>query len=186
MDLPQHIQEVFRKSSCLFTKEQVESALDKMAIAITRELNDKNPLFLCVMVGSLVPAGNLLPRLDFPLEVDYIHATRYQGGLSGGEIAWRTLPKTSLVGRTVLVLDDILDHGKTLTAVVNYCKSVGASKVYTAVLVDKHFPRESDMIAHADFTALEVGNQYVFGYGMDYKEYLRNAPGVYVVADEHA
>ncbi len=185
MQLPSHIQEVMDKATCLFQKEQVEQALDEMAAEITELLSTSNPIFLCVMIGGLIPAGNLLPRLDFPLAVDYIHATRYQGNTKGGAIYWRSEPKFSMKDRTVLILDDILDHGKTLKAVVDYCKGQQAKAVYTAVLVDKEFPRDEEGIQKADFTGLQVGNRYVFGYGMDYQEYLRNAPGIYMVSPEH-
>lgn len=185
MSVPGHIQEVLEKATCLYSIAEVDSALDVMAKEITERLSDANPIFLCVMIGGLVPAGNLLPRLNFPLHVDYIHATRYKGSTTGGEIEWRIEPKTSLEGRTVLILDDILDHGNTLTSVVQYCNEHHAKEVYSAVLVDKEFPRSESVLQKADFTALHVGNRYVFGYGMDYKEYLRNAPGIYVVAPEH-
>ena len=185
MPTPKHIQEVFKKATCLYTTEEVEAALDKMAADIRAKLQDTNPVLLCVMVGALVPAGNLLPRLNFPMEVDYIHATRYQGSTKGGEIEWKVRPRTPLAGRTVLVIDDILDGGITLKEILNYCKEQGVKEVYSAVLVDKTGCREPGGVAEADFTGLEVGNHYVFGYGMDYKEYLRNAPGIYMVAPEH-
>ncbi len=185
IDLPSHIREVMEKSSCLYNKEQIEQALDQMAEEMNKVLADKNPLFLCVMVGALVPAGNLLPRLDFPVEVDYIHATRYDGEITGGELKWKFEPSTSLAGRTVVIVDDILDRGHTLTAIVDYCKARNAKEILSAVLVDKEHPRGDDVIKEADFTGLKVGDRYIFGYGMDYKEYLRNAPGIYVVAPEH-
>lgn len=183
--LPDDIQEIFARSTCLYSREQVDEALDRMAANISKVLQDQNPLFLCVVVGGIVPLGNLLPRLDFPLEVDYIHATRYRGEMSGGELHWKAKPSTSLEGRTILVVDDILDSGITLHEVIEYCKAEGAAAVYSAVLVDKQHARQPEGLQKADFTGLMVGNQFVFGYGMDYKEYLRNAPGIFAVAPEH-
>lgn len=183
--LPEDIQEIYRKSTCLYTREQVESAVDRMAGSISGVLANANPIFLCVVVGGIVPLGNLLPRLDFPLEVDYVHATRYKGKTSGGTLEWKAKPSASLKDRTVLIVDDILDSGITLHEVVEYCKGEGAKAVYTAVLVDKQHARAKGGLMKADFTGLMVGNQYVFGYGMDYKEYLRNAPGIFAVAPEH-
>lgn len=183
--LPQHIREVFTKSSRLFSKREIDEALDKMAVEISYRLSDENPILLCVVVGGIVPLGNLLPRLNFPLEVDYVHATRYQDDIVGKELVWKVKPQKSLKGRTVLVVDDILDGGVTLGRIVDYCREAGAAEVLSAVLLEKEDARLSEGLPNADFHGLRVENHYVFGYGMDYKGYLRNAPGIYVVAPEH-
>jgi hypoxanthine phosphoribosyltransferase len=185
MNIPNKIKEVYEKSTCLFTTNEVEAALDRMAINIHKELQDQNPILLCVMVGGLVLLGNLLPRLDFPLEVDYVHATRYRGDISGGDILWKVKPTAHLNGRAVLVVDDILDGGLTLAAIISEVNALGASKVYSAVLVDKYRKRVPNGLQKADFVGLEVEDHYIFGYGMDYNEYLRNAPGIFVVHPEH-
>ncbi|TAL58426.1 MAG: hypoxanthine-guanine phosphoribosyltransferase [Legionella sp.] len=185
MSIPNKIKEVYEKATCLYTTNEVEAALDRMAIKIHEELHDQNPVLLCVMIGGLVPLGNLLPRLDFPLEVDYIHATRYRGDITGGDIQWKIKPSTNLNGRTVLVVDDILDGGVTLAAIIREIESLGAAKVYSAVLVDKFRKRVLNGLEKADFVGLEVEDHYIFGYGMDYNEYLRNAPGIFVVHPDH-
>lgn len=185
MLLPEHIREVFAKSTCLYSKAQVEEALDKMAIDISHCLSDKNPIFLCVVVGGMIPLGNLLPRLDFPLLVDYVHATRYGDNIVGKNLQWRAKPSCDMHGRTVIVVDDILDGGVTLSGIIEYCKAEGAREVFTAVLVDKCHARLPDGHQKADFSGLEVDNHYVFGYGMDYKGYLRNAPGIYKIPLEY-
>ncbi|WP_133127334.1 hypoxanthine-guanine phosphoribosyltransferase [Legionella nagasakiensis] len=184
MTIPNKIQTVYKRSSCLYTTEEVETALDRMAVDIRQVLHDKNPVIICVMIGGLVPMGNLLPRLDFPLEVDYVHATRYRGEISGGELHWKVRPTSNLQGRTVLVVDDILDGGVTLAAILAEIKTMGAAQVYSAVLVDKHHKRVDNGLEKADFVGLRVDDHYIFGYGMDYKEYLRNAPGIFIVAPE--
>ncbi len=183
--LPQDIKEIFSQAKCLYTRDQIDAALDVMAEKISEKLADKNPLFLCVVIGGIVPLGNLLPRLDFPLEVDYVHATRYRGATSGGDLHWKAEPSNNLKDRIVVVVDDILDSGLTLAEVMNYCRTKGAKEVYSVVLVDKEDARQPGGIEKADFTGVNVENLYVFGYGMDYKEYLRNAPGIYAVAPEH-
>lgn len=185
MKIPEDINEILEKSTCLYTKEQIEQALDQMAEKISQQLCDSNPVFLCIVVGGMIPMGHLLVRLDFPLEVDYIHVTRYRGKTCGSELQWKARQSCSLKNRSVVLVDDILDTGLTLSAVVDYCKEEGAKEVYTVVLVDKKCARQANGLPNADFVGLEVGNQYVFGYGMDYKEYLRNAPGIYAVAPEH-
>jgi len=187
MLIPSHIQEVERKATRLFTKEEVEKGLDNMAKAISDKLNESNPVVLCVMIGGLIPAGNLLPRLDFPLELDYVHATRYLRETMGQtEIVWIAKPRVSLKGRNILIIEDILDGGLTLAAIVDYCHEQGAQAVHTAVLLDKQkAKRLPGGTTSADFTAITMDHGFVFGYGMDYNGYLRNAPGIYVVAPEH-
>lgn len=185
MTIPDKIKEVYEQSTCLFTTNEVEAALDRMAANIHEELQDQNPILVCVMVGGLVLLGNLLPRLDFPLEVDYVHATRYKGATVGGDIQWKAKPSSSLAGRTVLVVDDILDGGITLATIIDEIKALGAKKIYSAVLVDKYRKRVKNGLQAADFVGLQIEDHYIFGYGMDYNEYLRNAPGIFVVHPDH-
>lgn len=186
MIAPGDVKEVYKRSSCLYTLEDVNKALDKLAVDIHEKLSDKNPIIVCVMVGGLVPMGNLLLRLDFPLEVDYVHATRYRGALNGGEIHWKVRPSTDMRDRVVLVVDDILDGGITLAAILAEMSDLGAKEVYSAVLVDKYQKRVEGGLQNADFVGLEVEDHYVFGYGMDYKQYLRNSRGIYMIAPEDA
>lgn len=181
MPVPNFIQEVYTKSSCLYTGAQVHAALDQMANAIYKTLYDKNPLVLTVLMGGMISTGHLLTRLEFPLTLDCIHATRYNSGLTASHIKWLALPRSSLKDRAVLIVDDILDAGITLAAIVNYCKAQGAKAVYTAVLVEKLNSRVTEGLQKADFVGLTALNQYLFGYGLDYKEYLRNAPGIFAV-----
>ena len=181
--LPEHIQSVFSRSICLYTKVEVEAAIDNMASQMRESLVETNPIFLCVVVGGIVLMGSLLLRLDFPLELDYVHATRYGRGLRGETLEWRVKPSLSIRGRNVVIIDDILDGGVTLNAIIAYCQSEGAQRIYSAVLVDKE---QAELIGGQgpDFVGLKAEDHYLFGYGMDYKGYLRNAPGVYRVSEQ--
>lgn len=183
--IPEDIRSVYEKATCIYSKDEVEKALDRMAREITEKLAEKNPIFLCVVVGGIIPLGSLLTRLTFPLEIDYVHATRYLGQTTGGELHWKAKPNCEFKDRTVLIVDDILDSGLTLAAIINYCHEQKVEKVYTSVLVDKQHVRVPEGLQKADFTGLFVGDYYVFGYGMDYKGYLRNAPGIFAIAPEH-
>lgn len=165
----------------LHSEQAVEAALDSMAAAITAQLQHSNPLVLCVINGGIIATGKLLTRLPFPLTLDSIHASRYRNKTVGSELHWLFKPTTPLQDRTVLLVDDILDEGHTLNALVEYCQGQGAFAVYTAVLFDKQLPHTKPL--QADFVGLPVANRYVFGYGMDYKGYLRNAAGVYACKD---
>lgn len=184
MSLPSEIKQVYKTAKCLYTLNEVEAAIDRMAIKIREDYEEKNPVLVCVMIGGMIPMGSLLLRLDFPLEVAYVHATRYRGETSGGELHWKVKPSTDLKGRQVLIVDDILDGGITLAKIVESIKELDAEEVKTAVLVDKHHKRVENGLADADYVGLTVEDHYIFGYGMDYKEYLRNAPGIYQVAPE--
>lgn len=177
-DILKEIAAVYREADLLYTQTQVEAAYDRLAEQITKELNAHNPLVLCCMVGGIIPCGHLLPRLDFPLQLDYIHVTRYQGTIEGGRLCWRHRPTIPLRGRVVLVIDDILDEGYTLAALLEYCRQEGATP-YSAVLVDKRHSRKQGELAN--FVGLRADDRYLFGSGMDYKEYLRNAPGIYAL-----
>jgi len=96
---------LLNRSEPLYGRQEMEAALDRLGAEISDRLADEFPVVLCVMGGAVVFAGQLLPRLAFPLEFDYIHATRYRDGTRGGEIEWAVLPRKSLAGRTVLLLD---------------------------------------------------------------------------------
>ncbi|WP_372610805.1 hypoxanthine-guanine phosphoribosyltransferase [Halomonas sp.] len=173
------MREIMDNADCLITQQEVELALDRMAAEITHDLGDKLPVFYCVMNGGLITTGHLLTRLGFPLEVDYLHATRYRGGLRGGELFWRVSPEVPMAGRHVVIVDDILDEGATLAAILSYCREAGAASIATAVLVDKQHVRKAVPDLNADYCSLEVADRYVFGFGMDYKGYWRNAPGIF-------
>jgi len=177
------IDQLYAKSSLLYSLEDIEKSIDKMAKAIEEKIADKNPIIICVMTGGLIPMGYLLTRLPFHLQMDYVHATRYHGEKEGGEIVWIARPCADLKDRTVLVVDDILDGGVTLAAIKEDFLAQGASEVYTAVLVDKKRERPPEGLQNADFVGLEIDNHFIFGFGMDYQGYLRNVPAIYQVHD---
>lgn len=175
----QQATEVLQQADLLHSTDEINVALDSMAEAINRSLSDRDPLVFCVMNGGLIPAGLLLPRLEFPFKLDYLHATRYREKTAGDDLKWLKTNETDMTGRFVLIIDDILDEGYTLDAIVNYCVKQGAEKVFTAVLAEKKHQRGSGF--QADFVGLEIIDRYVFGMGMDYKGYLRHLPAIYAV-----
>jgi hypoxanthine phosphoribosyltransferase len=170
------------RAELLVSGAEMERVLDRLAKSITEVLADKDPLVLCVMNGALIGVGRLLPRLGFPLGLDYVHATRYRATTSGGSLQWLHRPRESVRGRHVLVVDDILDEGITLDSIVRACREDGAASVHTAVLVEKERERTCDF--SADFVGIRLPDRYLYGYGLDYKGYFRNADGVFAVADE--
>lgn len=178
---PEQARQVFKQADCLFSKQQVDKAISDMAGAINHKLEGEVPLVLCVMNGGVVLTGILLPQLNMTVNLDYIHVTRYAEDTSGGELQWLVTPRVSLRDRVILVVDDIFDEGETIKAILHDCKKAGAREVYSAVLVNKVHDRKANVAV--DFIGLEVDDRYVFGYGMDYKGFLRNAPGIYAETD---
>ncbi|MFN4149158.1 MAG: hypoxanthine-guanine phosphoribosyltransferase [Rhodocyclaceae bacterium] len=168
-------------ADCIASAADVEAAFERMAQQITLRLKNANPLIYVVMNGGLIVAGRLLCRLDFPLEIDYLHATRYGQATHGSALDWRVRPTQDLTGRTVLIIDDVLDEGFTLDAICQSVRDLGAAEVLTAVLVHKLHPRKARPGMRADFTGLEAPDRFLFGCGMDYKGYWRNTPGIYAV-----
>jgi len=180
------LRQIRDEAEMLHGPEAVIGALDRMADEITAALDGTLPIVICVLNGGIIPTGHLLTRLAFPLETDYLHATRYRGKTTGDrEIVWLCKPHLNLQERTVLLVDDILDEGHTLKAISGYCRDSGAARVYTAVLVEKHHDRRVSGMT-ADFVGLAVEDRYVFGCGMDYKGYLRNLNGIFTLGERHA
>ena len=177
----QQAREMLADAEMIHEPQAIQAALDPLAAKIRDRLADAYPLVLCVMTGGVVFCGQLLPRLDFPLDFDYLHATRYGPETQGGKISWRTAPWTPVKGRTVLVVDDILDEGVTLAAVKESLLRLGAVEVLTAVFADKENGKKKPLTA--DFTGLTVPDRFVFGFGMDAGGAWRNLPAIYAKKD---
>jgi hypoxanthine phosphoribosyltransferase len=176
---PDEAWKIFETADLLCDEAQVREAIARLAADITATLRDRNPLVLAVMGGSVFFAGNLLPLLRFPLEFATVQASRYGKATSGGSIVWTVEPGENVKGRTVLVLDDILDGGETLAAIRDRVKLLGAEAFYSAVLTDKDTGRAKPAVP--DFVGLKLPNRYVFGCGMDVSGAWRNLPAIYAV-----
>jgi hypoxanthine phosphoribosyltransferase len=168
---------ILSEAECLYSTADVETVINAMAQVITKEFAVADPIAVCVLNGGVVLFGKLLPLLGFPLETDYVHATRYINNVPGEELQWVAGPNYDPSGRTILLIEDILDEGTTLEGIVQYYLNAGAKRVVTIVLVVKDRDRPTDI--KVDIEGLRVPDRYVFGYGMDYKGYLRNAPGIF-------
>lgn len=179
MTTPQ-LSEALARADLIHDRAALEAAIERLGREIDVALDGKPVVFLTVMQGALIFAGQLATRLSAPLLFDYVHATRYRGATSGGELYWIKRPTVSLAGATVLLVDDILDEGHTLKAIRDYCMEQGAARVLLAVLCEKRHDRCVPGLA-ADFVGVEVPDRYVFGYGMDYHEQARNLAAIYAV-----
>jgi hypoxanthine phosphoribosyltransferase len=169
------------QADCLHSAAAVQEAFERLAAAITQDYDGLNPLLLCVMNGGLYATSEIARRLDFPFEQDYLHATRYRGATLGGGLVWKRQPAAEVIaGRHVLVIDDILDEGHTLVAIRRSLEAFRPTSLRVAVLAEKLHDRRAAG-ARAEYIGLPVEDRYVFGCGMDYKEYWRQLPAIYAV-----
>jgi len=172
---------MLERADIVCTSEEVQAAVARVAREIEAKLAHEFPVVLSVMGGAAVFTGQLLPKLQFPLEFGAIEVTRYDNQTQGRDISWRLPPRDNVRDRTVLVVDDILDEGITLAAIRKKLVEMGAKKVYAAVFADKQIGREKP--AHAEFVGVTVPNRYVFGFGMDAYGLWRNLPEIYALKD---
>jgi hypoxanthine phosphoribosyltransferase len=168
-------------SDQIASAEEVQAAVRRVASEIEQRLAQAYPMVLAVMGGAVVFAGQLLPLLRFPLDYDYIHASRYGSATRGADVDWKVSPPGLVRGRTVLVLDDILDHGETMSAIKKRLLELGAKDFYSAVLVEKKLAMKKPI--KADFVGLTIPDRFVFGCGMDAKGYWRNLPDIRALKD---
>ena len=170
---------LLQEAELICDAECVQREVTRVAREITEALGGQFPVVLSVMGGAAIFTGQLLPQLAFPLEFGAIEVTRYNNDIQGREITWRLPPRDNVRGRTVLVVDDILDEGITLAAIDKRLKEMGAARVMNAVFADKDLGKERP--AKADFVGIKVPNRYVFGFGMDAFGLWRNLPAVYAL-----
>lgn len=179
---PEKALQLLSTADRLCSATAVAEAVARLSREISARLAASFPLVLAVMRGSVIFAGQLLPQLRFPLEFDYLEVTRYGAATQGGELSWKVAPGTAVAGRVVLVLDDILDEGRTLAAVREKLLAASAREVYCAVFAEKDIGRAKPV--SADFVGVRLPNRYVFGFGMDVSGAWRNLPEVYALKQE--
>jgi hypoxanthine phosphoribosyltransferase len=177
--------ELLARAEELVSPDTVQAAVSKVADVLNARFDNDDtgsfPLVLGVMGGAVVFTGSLLPQLRFPLEFDYIHVTRYGDQDRGGEVVWKVIPRQDVTGRTIIVVDDILDEGETLAHVKQRLLGMGAAEVILAVFADKDLGRAKPV--QTDIVGLTIPNKFVVGFGMDAHGYWRNLPGLWVIKD---
>jgi len=181
MDRTARAWQILDAAELIHSAAAVDAAIERVAAEIAAKLRDQYPLVLSVMGGAVVFTGRILPLLKFPLDFDYIHASRYGAATSGGVVDWKVEPTGSVAGRVVLVLDDILDIGDTMLAIRQRVLGLGAQAFYSAVLTDKKKDRAKPI--YADFVGLSLPDRYVFGCGMDAHGIWRNLPAIYALKE---
>ena len=177
----QQSRDILNSAELLLSEAQVNAAVHRVAQEINATLADEHPLVLSVMGGAVIFTGQLLPMLNFPLEFDYLHVSRYGNEKQGGELHWKVAPHENVRNKVVLVLDDILDEGETLHAIKQRVLALGASKFYSAVFADKDNGKDKPI--RADFVGTTLPNRFVFGFGMDIHGAWRNLPAIYATRE---
>lgn len=173
-----HPLDTLQRARELLSQSEVDAALERMAAQIAADLAERLPIVVAMMNGGVFTAVNLCRHFNFPYEFDYIHATRYGRSTTGGSLQWRVRPPNAWSGRTILLVDDVLDKGETLAAVHAEIGRIDVAEVLTAVLVTK---RVADRSARpiVDYSAIETEDVYLFGCGMDYAGHWRGLAALY-------
>jgi hypoxanthine phosphoribosyltransferase len=179
---PEHAQKILDTAELICDAAAVNEAIHQLATRITADYRDRFPLMLTVMNGGMMFAGQLLPQLNFPLQCDHIHASRYHMNTEGGQVEWLSMPNVSVSGQHVLLLDDILDEGHTLNAIKHELLKMGASTVACAVLTEKLTGKTKPI--QAEYVGLTLPDRFVFGCGMDINGVWRNLPAIYAIPQD--
>jgi hypoxanthine phosphoribosyltransferase len=174
------LSKMLQQSRLVVSADEIDKTTTRMAAEIDARYETQVPLVICIMNGGLMLTANLMSKVKIHAKLDYLQTSRYRGNTRGGELHWRIEPQQSLEGRSVILVDDIFDEGHTLFNIVEYCKDHGASDVFSVVLLDKMHDRKVNGF-RPDLIGLEVEDDYLVGFGMDYQEHFRHLPDVYAL-----
>jgi hypoxanthine phosphoribosyltransferase len=173
---------VLKNSRIVVSADEIDRVTTRLASEIDARFQHKVPIVICIMNGGLMLTAQLLSKLTIHAKMDYLQTSRYRGKTRGGELNWRAEPQQSLEGCPVILVDDIFDEGHTLSNIVEYCKAHGASDVFSVVLLDKKHDRKVNGYK-PDLIGLEVEDEYLVGFGMDYQEHFRHLPAIYALGE---
>lgn len=177
------IETVRREAELLYGAREIRGAIERMAGEAAKLLAGRCPVVVPIMLGGAFTAVHLCGHFDFAYELDCVHVGRYGDGLSGGALSWSLKPRLDLAGRAVLLVDDVLDRGLTLTEVMREIAGLGVADLRVAVLASKRIDGGAER-PHVDFIGVECPDRYLFGCGMDYKGFWRGLPELYAVPDD--
>ncbi len=175
-----HLDTMLNRSETLYTNEAIHNGLKDMAKAINKDFKDKHPIFLCAVNGAIMAMGSLMENISIHCQMDNVNVSRFHGATSGeDQLTWYAKPRQSLKGRHIIIFDDILDAGITLSCLRDYCFNEGALTVTTAVLIDRIQERDHGLVQKPDYVVFELEKpEFLIGYGLDYKGYFRNLPDI--------
>lgn len=163
------------------SEERIRQRVAETAAQISEELSGKNPIFLAVLNGSFVFASDLMRGITTPCEVNFVRFSSYDGMNSTGTVKELLGLNQSLKGRTVVVVEDIIDSGLTMQELLVYLQKFEPAELKVASLLVK--PGNLQVKLNVDYTCFEIPNDFIVGYGLDYDGYGRNLPAIYTVVE---
>ena len=163
----------------LYSQEQIDHRLDELATDLTHKYQDRDPLVVSVLTGAMIFTSDMLKRLNFKLNVDLVDVSSYDGANSTGQVKLVQDLKSDVAGRDVIIMEDIIDTGRTLKYLVQLLKDRGAKSVAICALLDKPARREVEI--EGDYVGFTTPNEFLVGYGLDYDNLYRNLPYVGVL-----
>ncbi|MEJ6572582.1 MAG: hypoxanthine phosphoribosyltransferase [Akkermansiaceae bacterium] len=166
----------------LIDEAVIMKRLDVLAEKVKADFDGKPMVVVALLKGAILFMADLLRRVPLPMEIECLNVSSYHGGTeSSGVVSFLDKSMPDVKGRSVLLLDDILDTGRTLDAVMKKLKEHGAAEVKTCVLLSKDIPR--NLMLEADYTGFVIGDEFVVGYGLDYQGRYRNLPFVGILKE---
>jgi hypoxanthine phosphoribosyltransferase len=166
-------------SEILITEEQIKAAVTELGERVTRDYQGKNPLLICILKGSTIFFTDLIRQIDLPLEIDFMAISSYGSNTTSGEVRLVKDLDRSIEGRNVLIVEDIVDSGKTLAYLKRILNNRGAASIRIISLLDK--PTRRLVPLSVDYTGFEIPDAFVVGYGLDFNEKYRNLPVIGVL-----
>lgn len=160
----------------LLSEEEIKEGVARAAAFVKEKTEGTNPLFVCILKGSVVFFADLIRQIDMPLCIDFMSVSSYGSSTTSAELHIRQDLKTDVTGRDLVIVEDIIDSGKTIYFLKHYFEKKGAKSVMTVTLLDKPERRVVDL--KTDFSCFEIEDEFVVGYGLDYAEHYRNLPYV--------
>ena len=164
------------------SQEQILAEVARIAKQMNEDLDGKNPLLICVLNGAFIFAADLYRRLTIPSQITFMRMKSYVGTETTGKVKTISNLLESVVDRTVVIVEDIVDSGYTMQRMVQQLRDLGAKEVRVAVLLNKPRARKVEGL-NIDYCCLEIPNDFIVGYGLDYNEEGRNLPDIYVVTE---
>jgi len=171
-----------KKFSLSIPEAEILKAVREVGEAINRDLAHKNPLFICVLNGAFMFAGDLMKTVSVPCEITFIKLSSYDGLYTTGSVKEIIGLNESVVGRTVVVVEDIVDTGLTMERILDSLQAKGATEIRIATFLQKPDALQRDITV--DYVAMKIPNDFIVGYGLDYDGYGRNLKDIYTVVPE--
>lgn len=166
-------------SEIMLTEEQIKAAVHQLGVKVTEDYQGENPLLICILKGSAVFFTDLIREIDLPLEIDFMAISSYGASTVSGEVKMVKDLDRSIENRNVLIVEDIVDSGRTLAYLKRILCNRGAKSIRIVSLLDK--PSRRVVPLDVDYTAFEIPDAFVVGYGLDYNEKYRNLPVIGVL-----